>query len=232
MKFLTAAISLVAVVIGVYGRQRKDLLVLSVMVPGLLLLLSILPSIGYPIRAMLTRRRQMRFVKSEFPRLLRFYQRLPRYVDQNDGRSLRNILYSASAYRHDVVDSLLGSDYISTWIECFGRRLNLGTPNSFSAFMHSCNEFTAILNEYNRHYAIRIQRGIEKTPIDQDHIIDQLEQFREDFNQYLREIEEWSSNVTAGALKVEPTLYSHVQICPSASFEKVKTFRKVKGATS
>ena len=58
--------------------------------------------------------------------------------------------------------------------------------------------------------------------------MDQLETFREDFNLYLREVEEWANGVTASALVIETDLHSSPQISPCNYFERVKTFRKNK----
>jgi hypothetical protein len=228
MRFVTAVLSLAVVLIGVFGHQRKEIIALLFIVPGAVFLLSVLPALARLVKRIYKRGRQKRFVVAQYPRLQRLYQRLLRYADRNDGRSLRGILYSASAYQHDVVTRVLGADYIWTWMQCYGNDLNDQQPRSLLPFMRLCNEFTAILNEYNQNYALKIQKGIEQVPLNQEYVIDQLETFREDFNQYLREVEEWATEVTASALKVEPDLHSNVQISPCTFFEKVKTFRKSK----
>jgi hypothetical protein len=228
MRFLTAVLSLAGALIIVFGHQRKEIIALLFIVPGAMFLLSVLPALGNFSKRIYRRGRQRRFVEAEYPRLQRLYERLLRHADQNDGRSLRAILYSASAYQHDIVTRILNSDYIWTWMQCFKYDLNDEKPRSLMAFMRLCNQFTAILAEYNRNYVLKAQKGIEQTPLDQEYVIDQLETFREDFSHYLREVEEWSNGVTASALKVEPDLHSNVQISPSNFFEKVKTFRKSK----
>lgn len=228
MKFVTAALSLAVVLISVFGHQRKDVIALLVIVPGAVFLLSVLPAIGNLSRRIYRHGRQKKFVETEYPRLQRLYERLFRYADRNDGRSLRAILYSASAYQHDIVLRILNSDYIWTWMQCYKNALNDEKPRSLLAFMRLCNEFTAILAEYNRNYVIQAQKGIEQAPLNQEHIIDQLEQFREDFSHYLREVEEWANGVTASALKVEPELHNNVQISPCNYFDRAKTFRQSK----
>jgi hypothetical protein len=229
---LTATLGLAAVLFGVFGHQPREIVILLVAVPAVVFLVSILPALWSGVHTALRRRRQRRFVNSEYPRLQRLYDRLITFTDQNNGRSLRQILYSASAYRHDTVDRLLGSDYIWTWVQCYGTGLNMDKPRSLLAFLQQCNELTAIISEYNRQYAHRTQKGIEQTPIEQDHVIDQLEQFRDEFNPYLREVEEWATRVNATAMKLEPNATMHIRIFPCTWFEKVKTFRKTKVAAS
>jgi hypothetical protein len=230
MRFLTAAMGLAGVLIGVFGHQRKEIVILLIVVPGVVLLLSILPAIWFAIHTAHRRLRQKGFVNFEYPRLQRLYERLITFTDQNNGRSLRQILYSASAYRHDTVDRLLGSDYIWTWVQCYGVGLNMQKPRSLLDFLRECNELTAIISEYNRQYAHKTQKGMEQTPIEQEHVIDQLEQFRDDFNHYLREVEEWATGINASAMKLEPNATLHIRIFPCTWFEKVKTFRKTKEA--
>jgi hypothetical protein len=190
MKFVTTVLSLAVVLIGVFGHQKKDVIALLVIVPGAVFLLTVLPTIANFFKRIYRRGRQRRFVDDEYPRLQRLYERMLRYADQNDGRSLRNILYAASAYQHDIVLRILHSDYIWTWMQCFRCALNDEKPRSLWLFMRLCNQFTAIIAEYNRNYVLKAQRGIEQTPLGQEYIIDQLEQFREDFNHFLREVEE------------------------------------------
>jgi hypothetical protein len=230
MKFVTAVLSLAVVLISVFGHQRKDVIALLVIVPGAVLILSVFPALVNGIKRFFRRGRQKRFVQAQYPRLQRLNERLVRYADQNDGRSLRAILYSASAYQHDIVTRILGSDYIWTWMQCYSSALNDEQPRSFMGFMRLCNQFTAILAEYNRNYVLKAQKGLEQNPFPQEHVVDQLETFRDDFNHYLREVEEWANGVTASALVIETDLHSSPQVSPCNYCERVKTFRKNKVA--
>src|SRR5690349_9939720 len=94
-KFVTAVLSLAVVLISVFGHQRKDVIALLVIVPGAVFILSVFPALVNVIKRFFRRGHQKRFVQSQYPRLQRLNERLVRYADQNDGRSLRAILYSA-----------------------------------------------------------------------------------------------------------------------------------------
>src|SRR5258708_1328952 len=48
------------------------------------------------------------YVARECPRLKRFYERLMPFVDQNDGRSFRYLLFNSSTSQNSVVSTILG----------------------------------------------------------------------------------------------------------------------------
>jgi hypothetical protein len=232
LQFLTAIISLGTTLFSWYVSQKREVLIPLVLFCGIVFFMSVAPGIVVAIKFMRHRYAQQKFIKREYPVLQRLYQRLVSFSDRNDGRSLRNILYSASSYRHDVIDRLLATDYIWTWIESYGLGLKLEMPCSVLVFLKQCGELAAIVSEYNTNYAHATQKGINEVLPHEIHIIDQLEQFREDFNQFLRDLEEWANKINASAKDLLPNWSEHVRMLPGVWYEKVKTFRKGNAARS
>jgi hypothetical protein len=123
---------------------------------------------------------------------------------------------------------IIGFDYIGTWIFCYGQHLKR-LPASLPEFMQRCHEFTCIAGEFNRYYVMKAQRELEKTPFKQemlrDYYINDLEQFRDDFVQFLRELEAWMNSVTTEAQKKAPNVFRNPQTLPACIFERPVSFR-------
>ncbi len=232
LRFLTALISLAIVLIGVFGHQPKNVLILLLLIPAILLAATLLPGLFSLIRTAYNSFRTKRYIRAEYPRLERLYEKLLQFTDQSDGRSLRYILRNLSVSHNEPIYHLVSIDYIRSWIECYGAGLELAKPASLLTFLQKCNELTAIIGEYNRNYVLNAQKIFETAPPNPAHILNDLEKFREEFAHYLREVEEWATSIKNGALRIEPNLYRLGRVIPCNSFEKANTFTKAKPAIS
>ena len=224
LKVAAALLSLFAAISALLGHQPKGFMIL-VGVAALIFVLSLLPFCVSSVRRALDRHSARRYVARECLRLRRFYDRLIPFTSQNDGRSFRCMLYNASTSQNTVVTTILGFDYIPSWIECYGAHLKT-TPGSVLEFLQRCNELTTIVAGFNRNYVIKAQQGLEKTPFQQDHFTDQFEQFREEFAHYLRELEDWVNSLNAEAEKRVPNLLQHRRTWPTSIFERAKSFKR------
>lgn len=176
-------------------------------------------------------RSNKRYVIREFPRLKRFYDRLLVFTSRDDTRGFRNMLFNSSTSQNPVIITIIGFDYIPTWIQCYAEQLKT-PPKSVHEFLRLCHEFTAIVAEFNRNYVIKAQQGLEKTPFQQDfiqdHFINGFEQCREDFVHYLREVEDWMNSVYAEAERRVSNLFQNPQTLPIRIFERPGSFRAKK----
>jgi len=85
------------------------------------------------------------------------------------------------------------------------------------------------MTEFSTCHVIPTQKQIEKGTIAvPDHFIDELEQFREDYNAFQRDVEEWATELTD---------YSRLgwgegdwwrKHSPAVHFERVRSFRRSK----
>lgn len=173
--------------------------------------------------------RDKQYVRTEYPKLKRLYERLVSFTERNNGRSLHYILYSASSSQNEVIYGILNSDYIPNWMECFEAQIEI-RPKSVLELLQKCHEFTVIVGEFNRNYVAKLQKGLEKTSLPQTDYVDKLEEFRDEFHHYLREVEEWANSVRLAAEKLIPNLYQHAKTIPISHFDRVKTFRTTQKA--
>lgn len=179
-------------------------------------------------RRFILARSAKRYVVREFPRLKRFYERFLVFTSRNDTRGFLYLLYNSSTSQNPAVNAIIGFDYISTWIQCYAMHLTTA-PRSIFELSHLCSEFTCVLAAFDRYYVIKLQQGLEKTPFQQDmyqdYYVKGFEQFRDDFVQYLREVEDWMNSVSAEAQKRDPNVLQHPQTLPICIFERPESFR-------
>ena len=225
VKLITALIALAAGILNFFGRSQRAMWVIGI---GSALLLTWL--LGPSIFALFSRIRlwygNKKYLAREYPALKRMFDRLSRFTSRDDSRSFRNMLYSASAYRHDVIDQILGSDYIEEWLKCFAIQL-ASSCGSVYEFMCRCREFTTIVTEYNKNYIIKTQKSLERAPADllPEYTTDQFEEFRERFSAYLNEVEQWADSVAVSSEK-RVHYDQFLQGVPHRHFDRVKSFKK------
>ena len=167
-----------------------------------------------------------RYVAREYSKLKLLFERLGRSTSKDDGRSFRNQMYSASAYRLDVIDKILGADYIEDWLKCYA--IKLAFPcRSVVQFLSHCREFTTIVNHYNTDYVIKTQNTIEASPVEilPEQCLDQFEEFRERFSAYLNDIEQWADTI-ARDTQHRVSLSHFLEHVPHRSFNRARSFKK------
>jgi hypothetical protein len=225
IKLVTAVIALAAAVLSVFGHSQKAFWV--VFSGGALVLLWVLVgALRKPVRGIIRWYSNRRYVSREYPKLKLMFERLGKFTSRDDGRSFRNQLYSASAYRHDVIDKILGNDYIEDWLASYA--LHLEFPcRSVTEFLARCRELTTIVSHYNKDYVIKTQKSLESAPPDilPDHILDKFEEFRERFSAYLNELEQWSESI-ARETEHRVLLAHFLQHVPHRSLDRSKAFKK------
>jgi len=225
IKLVTALIALVAAILTVFGRNEKAFLAVSLCC-GVVTLWFLAGVLRDPIRSVIRQYGNRRYVRREHGKLKLLFERLDKFTSKDDGRSFRNQMYSASAYRLDIIDKILGTDYIEDWLRCYAIRLAFPCQ-SVVEFLSRCREFTTIVNHYNADYVIKVQKTIEASPLEAlpVHCLDQFEEFRERFSAYLNEIEQWADGVARDA-QPRVSLAYFLEHVPHRSFNRVRSFKK------
>ena len=225
IKLVTAVIALGAAILTVFGRNQKAFLAVF-LCSGLVFVWLMVGVLRTPVRRLVRWYSDRRYVAREYGKLKLLFERLEKFTSKDGGRSFRNQMYSASAYRLDIIDKILGADYIEDWLKCYA--LPLAFPcRSVVQFLSHCREFTTILNHYNTDYVIKTQNAIETSPAEvlPDHCLNQFEEFRERFSAYLNEIEQWADTIARNA-KNRMSLADFLQHVPHRSFSRTRSFKK------
>ncbi len=226
LKLLAAIIAFVAVVTGLFN-QHPRLYWFFVAFAGLVLILLVTSWLSPKLKERFALSRDRKFVASELDRLQRLYARLQIFVSSDDARSFRYTIHSATGHQIDVIERIIGSDYITTWIQCYRNHLQVN-PRSLLEFLNMGYEFRSIVAAFNRNYVIKAQQGIERTPLppgQASYWIDQLEAFRAEWADFLRDTEAWAHFVDETAAKRMPEFYRYAQTNPIRIFERVNPFR-------
>lgn len=225
MNFLAAVIALLVALIPLLLNHALDYrIVLGVALAALLWVWR-----THVIAAILwlpNRSADHRFVAVEEPRLMALLERFKVFMSNDDMRGLPNILRSMSFGNPATVNMFTTAlALVADWMGCFSEQLRYPclSPRQLLA---RCCEFTRIVSEFNRNGVFQVQAGVAASaPPIQEHYIDQLEQFREEFSAYLRELESWSKDVAErGKLRVRENEF--FQLSPTPYFERVKAFRR------
>jgi hypothetical protein len=222
-KVMAASLTLLAAVLNLFGRWPKAIWALGVL-SGMLLLWFIGSGILALTRRIFRKHDDKEYIAREYPRLVQLFEQFKRMTSRENTRAFRYMLYNASAYRVDVVDQILGSDYIEGWMACFEVML-ADRCNSVRDFLARSGHFTALVREFNGNYVIKTQKAIEKNLTVPDHNIDDFEDFRERFGVYLHEVEQWAEKVSKEA---QPRVLGpeFLQFVPQRAFERAKSFKK------
>jgi len=223
LKIIAGALAVIGGALSFLGQHPKGYWIFAGLAAFVVVLI-LLPRATSLVKRIQRKRDAKRYVAQEFPKLKDFYKRLGPFLNENDGRSFLSVLRDASPRPGRNVNAVLSCNYISAWTWCYGEHLNKA-PHSIAAFLQACNEFTAIVNQFNGNYVIRTQEGLERTPLSQQHHIDRFEGFREEFAHYLRDLEGWIKSVIAEVQQKEPSLFRNPQAIPATYFPRPKSFR-------
>jgi hypothetical protein len=166
-----------------------------------------------------------RFIGNQSGNLAELYRKLGKFISDSDSRGLMNIVKSAASNNVDQVERIIPSDYIGSWSECFELMLN-SESQTLDEFLLRCRELTNIAARFNRDYVLRVQREFTKGAPVQIHYLDQLEEFRDEWNAYLRELESWATTINGYAQKRFGDQNAFSRIASTAYFERVSTFRR------
>jgi hypothetical protein len=164
-------------------------------------------------------------VAREDQRLREFLARFAVFTSPNDERAIVYIADSIRASGYQLAGRVASHDYVGVWLSCFQEQLN-SPAKPLTAFLRRWQEFAHIVDQFNRNYVQRIQNQLADESL-QSHYVDQLEEFREEFNDFVRDLESWSGVV--GAYLRPRNLWRPT---PTSFFERVKTFLRAKPAGS
>ncbi|MGA1998934.1 MAG: hypothetical protein ABSG52_02990 [Terriglobales bacterium] len=172
---------------------------------------------------------ERRFTTREDEQLCKLLKRFDRFTSPNDGRALLSILRSASS-ANPPIGRLLNSYSLDGWIESFRQQLTL-PPRSLDEFLQRVREFGTLIATFNRNFAVSAQKELALAPPIQPQYITQLEEFRDEFNALLRDIEEWGESVAASAQKLKGAAGLDHRLVPRAYFERVPSFSQATTVT-
>jgi hypothetical protein len=236
LKLLTASLAFVAAVTGLVGKypwMSKPQVLDGAIVLGVLVLgWFVKPRYVEWMHRIERRKREQQFIESNDSRLREFMEQFGEFVSDNNAKSLRCILRSACSQNMTEVEKILGGDYLGHWFFCFREQL-IFPVQSLGQFLGRCREFTNIVQQFNFSYAQRAQKLFTSAtqPLP-EHVVDELEGFREDYNAFLRSLEPWAKGVRA---YLQSTGISDTstqwRLAPLDYFDKPKSFRRSQPVT-
>lgn len=221
LKFVAALMTFLPFLFGWTGSHPLGTKILAV--AGAMVFLWIArPYVLDATRALRQRRRDRGFMEREGQRLREFIPRFARFVSTNDNRAIVSAINSITANNFQLIGKVVSHDYVVTWLNCFQEQQKT-PPDSFIVFLRRCQEFGLIVDQFNRNYVQRNQRQLatENLPA---HTIDQLEEFKDEFNDFIREFESWCGGIGA-YIKPRQELW---RLTPTTYFDRVKSFQIAK----
>jgi len=156
------------------------------------------------------------------------WSKFAQFISDNNTRSL--IYIAQTGYPHlTELEPLLGG-YIGSWFHSY--REQLASPaEGLRPFLARCREFSNLVQQFNSHYALRAEKLIATIPKPPEQGIGELEAFREDYNDFLRNVERWAKGISAYLQSVgvadHPAQWG---LAPIAFFQKPKSFRQTQPA--
>lgn len=174
-----------------------------------------------------SRRRDRLLVAENIGSLRKLVERFAVFTSNNDTRSLIQIVRSAYSQNMPAVEQIIAGDYIGSWLYCY--REQLGFPiNSLERFLHQSREFSHIVQAFNSYYVLPAQRKLAATAQLSEDNIARLEEFREEYIAFLRDVEPWAQGIAnylrAGGVTDQHTLWA---LAPTNYFERPKSFRRI-----
>jgi len=232
LKFLTALVALAGALVALHGKypSLSPWIFDSIVGTGLLIATWVVtPRVAAWARRIQKRARIRRFIATNDVRLRELLAQFAIFTSSSDSRSLMCILRSACSQNQQAIEQIVAGDYIGSWLDCF--RQQLGSPaGSLASFLQQCREFSSIVQAFNTNYVLRAQRQLALVPALPEYNLEQLDQFREEYNAFLRDIEPWAKSIgnyleSAAGIADQPILW---RTAPTSYFERVPSFRKTK----
>jgi hypothetical protein len=174
-----------------------------------------------------THARDLEFICSQGNRLRKLLEQFRVFAHNTENQSLVSILQSACV-GEEMLRQVYGAECVSSWFDCFYKELEF-EASSLCAFLDRCAQFIVLVTEFNISYVIPTQKQIEKGSFAvPDRFVDELEQFREDFNAFQRDVEEWANELSDYASLFRDDGGPWQRRTPVVHLERVKSFRRSK----
>jgi hypothetical protein len=224
-----AILAFLAAIVNSAAKTNPYLKVVLAASAIVLLLYLVFPKIVAAGEKTVIRSRKKRLVREGAAQSIELLKRFNRFSSDNFAGSIVYILQSASSIspgaRRDIYRILNGSS-VKRWLEFHTQSL-CKSSKEIDFFILKCSEFTAIVDQFNRDYVLKAQSELKGNMLAEP-ILDQLEDFREEFNVFLRDVERWAESFTE---KWRETSQDNSPAGPSliSRFTKVKTFRRTSG---
>ena len=140
------------------------------------------------------------------------------FVANENSMSLRGILRS---FNDEAAAKLAAPETSDLWADCL--LVQLESPSrSLVVLAHRAREFSLLLTDFIGNQAQRLQREITTTgKPPHTTYIDMLEEFHDDFNAFLRELEQW-----VGPFNEYVIPRIGWQGIPNSKFQRIKSFRR------
>jgi hypothetical protein len=235
VRFVTAALAFGSVTLGIFGRFHwfaNPWIVATAGAAGVAFLLwLVVPRFRTWARQRNMSARNREFIASQGKRLHKLLGQFRAFAHNAENQSLVSILRS-DCVDEELVREVYGAEYISSWLDCFYKELEL-EATSLRAFLNRCAQFISLVTEFNTRHVIPTQKQIEKGSFAvHEHFVEELEQFREDFNAFQRDVEGWANEVSDYARVCGSEGGFWQKHTPVIHFERVKSFRRSKPAAA
>jgi hypothetical protein len=235
LRFVTAALAFGSITLGIFGRFHwfaNPWVITTAGAASLAFLLwLVVPRFKTWAKQRNTRAHDLEFIASQGNRLHKLLGQFRLFAHNTENRSLVSILRSACV-DEELVRKMYGAEYLSSWFDCFYKELEL-EATSLRAFLHRCVQFITLVTEFNTSHVIPTQKQIEKGSFAVPELfVDELEQFREDFNAFQRDVEGWANELSDYARLFRDEGGWWQRHAPVVHFERVKSFRRSKPAAA
>lgn len=194
-------------------------------IAAIFLLVMLAPVANTLLKKMARKAEEKQFIREEHEKLNELLVTFRKFITVDDCRSLYSIVGRACGNNAGTLSRVFVPNYVSDWIRFFARRMDSST-NDIGTFMTQCEEFTVIILRFNRDCVIRSQKelGGGESSLS-EYNVKALEGFREEFNAYLRVVEQWSNALAIKWSKIEHCGQLHGTPLVS-SFERVDSFKQ------
>lgn len=231
LRLLTAALALGSVTLGIFGRfhwfANPWVMATAGAASLAFLLWLVVPRLKTWAKQRNTHARDLEFIACQGNRLHKLLGQFRVFAHNTEKQSLVSILRSAYV-EEELVRQVYGAEYVSSWFDCFSKELEFEAI-SLRAFLNRCVQFITLVTEFNTSHVMPTQKQIEKSTFAvPDLFVDELEQFREDFNAFQRDVEGWANELSDYARLSRDEGGWWQRHTPVVHFDRVKSFRRSK----
>jgi hypothetical protein len=228
LRLVSATITLAVAILGMVGKfpSLAKPWIWNVLVGAavLFLLWLVKPRLSGWRSAIEERKRERQFIKNHDERLRELVDRFGQFISDNNTQSLLYLI--RNGYPHMTgLEEVLTTDFIGSWFHSYREQLASQTE-ALHPFLARCREFGNLVQQFNSHYVLRTEKLLAVRTISQpDEVIGQLEAFREEYNDFLRNVERWAKGINSYlqslGITSHPALWN---LAPTTFYAKPKSF--------